>query len=57
MGRTYRSGGNSRMGPLFEAKWGGRCGLCDDKYDAGDMVAYFDGEVCHGGCAEKEDDS
>ena len=36
----------------FEAKYPGRCGLCDDDIDPGDEVCYADDEVCHLDCAE-----
>jgi hypothetical protein len=41
----------------FEANWDSRCGLCDDDIYAGDEICYYQDEVCHVSCAEKEDDS
>jgi hypothetical protein len=38
----------------FTAKWGGRCGLCDDRYEPGEECAYWDDEVCHADCALEE---
>jgi len=36
----------------FDARWEGRCGICDDRIDVGDEVCYQDDEVCHYDCAE-----
>jgi len=46
----------TRHSKIFEARWPGRCGLCDDDFDDGDDVCYYDDEVCHVNCAEAEDD-
>jgi len=36
---------------VFTAKWGGRCGVCDEEIDVGDECQYVDDEVCHVECA------
>lgn len=41
----------------FESKYPGRCGICDDDFDAGDEVAYSNDEVCHSVCADEEYDA
>jgi hypothetical protein len=38
----------------FEARYGGRCALCDDPIDPGDDCTYFEDEVCHWDCALEE---
>lgn len=38
----------------FEARYPGRCGLCDDDFEAGDGVCYFEDEICHVDCADDE---
>lgn len=40
--------------PMFPAKWDGRCGACDDKIYAGDLVKYIDDELCHAQHGEEE---
>lgn len=39
---------------VFEAKYGGHCGICDDRFDEGDDVCFCGDEVCHTDCAEDE---
>lgn len=34
----------------FEAKYGGRCGVCDERIKPGDWVAYSDDVVVHEDC-------
>jgi hypothetical protein len=41
----------------FTAKYGGRCGYCDDRFDAGEECAYFEDEVCHADCALEGEES
>jgi hypothetical protein len=36
----------------FEAKYHGRCGICDGKIEPGDECVYVDDEVCHIECEE-----
>lgn len=44
-------------GGTFEARYSGsRCGLCDEKIEEGELVAYVDGELCHADCAAEETD-
>jgi hypothetical protein len=37
----------------FEAKYHGRCGICDDKIELGDECHYVDDEVCHIECDDE----
>lgn len=34
----------------FEAKYGGRCGVCDEAIRAGDRAAYIQDEIAHAEC-------
>ena len=38
----------------FTAQYPGRCGICDEPIDEGDLVAYDDDELCHQACIEDE---
>lgn len=35
---------------VFIAKWGGRCGVCQDEFYPGDECHYVDDEVAHEDC-------
>lgn len=35
---------------MFEAKYAGRCGDCQEKINVGDLCHYVDDEVCHESC-------
>lgn len=41
----------SEIGPDFQASYDGEC-ACGIEIEEGDTVAYLDGEVACGGCAE-----
>ena len=43
--------GRSRQ---FEARYGGRCGLCDDRIEEGELVEFYDDELCHSECVDDE---
>lgn len=36
----------------FEAKYGGRCGVCDESIHPGDLCAYADDVVVHADCPD-----
>jgi hypothetical protein len=42
--------------PVTEARFGGSCGLCDDRIEPGDRIARLpdDDEFVHAQCAENE---
>ena len=40
---------------IFEAKYGGRCGACDEAIKPGDECAYSDDVVVHADCPEPTD--
>ena len=35
---------------VFEAKWGGRCGICQNDIEPGDECQFVDDEICHLEC-------
>ncbi len=39
----------------FEARYHGRCGLCDGDIEPGDLVVYEDDELVHAECADAEE--
>lgn len=41
------------MTRTFEARYGGRCGVCDGRIEEGDTVAYEDDELVHADCVEE----
>lgn len=36
----------------FEAKYGGRCGVCDERIAPGDPCAYAEDVIVHGDCEQ-----
>lgn len=36
----------------FEAKYAGRCGVCDESIRPGDMATYVDDELAHSRCPQ-----
>jgi hypothetical protein len=34
----------------FEARYPGRCGICDERIHVGDEVGYVDDEIAHAKC-------
>ncbi len=36
----------------FEAKYHGRCGVCDERIDPGDPCAYAEDVIVHGDCEQ-----
>jgi len=36
----------------FEARYGGRCGVCDEPIHVGDSATYVDDEIAHAACPE-----
>jgi hypothetical protein len=41
------------MGHFFEARYGGRCGVCDGGIRVGDLVTYVDDEIAHYACPQE----
>jgi hypothetical protein len=39
----------------FPARFEGRCGLCDETFEAGDDVEFVEGVLCHSACADDEE--
>lgn len=37
----------------FEAKYGGRCGVCDERIKPGDLATYSDDVVVHADCPDE----
>lgn len=40
------------MSAVFEARYGGRCGVCDEQIKPGDQATYVDDEIAHAACPE-----
>jgi hypothetical protein len=45
-----KPGGDCTVGARFEARYGGRCPLCDNGFREGDIVGYLDDDVCCDAC-------
>lgn len=50
--RPPRGADRGRVVSTFEARYPGRCGLCDEAIRVGDTCAYIDDEVAHAQCPE-----